>query len=147
MVLCLVALLIFSVLSIWSAKYRTLSKEAFRCVTRMVTLRPCDVQIETKIKAKITSKLMIVPALARFFYKNFKILSWIFTISFFASLAYSAYSIYNLLVFGSCSPGEPCVITDIGGLCILVIEQYIAYAIIAVLAITLVYLLIKKIKK
>ncbi len=147
MVLCIVALLVFSVLSIWSANYRVLAKEAFRCVMRMVTFRPCDVQFETKIKAKVTSKLMVIPALARFFYKNFKIISWVFTIAFFASLAYSAYSIYNLIVFGSCSPGEPCAITGIGGLCILVLEKYVAYAIVAVLAIALLYFLVKKTKK
>ncbi|MDD5163458.1 MAG: hypothetical protein PHD95_04590 [Candidatus ainarchaeum sp.] len=144
MVLCIVALLVFSVLSIWSANYRTLAKEAFRCVTRMVAFRPCDVRLETKIKAKVTSKLMVIPFLARFFYKNFKILSWIFTIAFFVSLAYSAYSIYNLIVFGTCSPGEPCAITGIGGLCILVLEKYIAYVIVAALAIALLYFLIKK---
>jgi len=147
MVVCIVALLVFAVLSIWSAKYRVLAKEAFRCVTRMVTFRPCDVHLETKIKTKVTSKLMFLPALARFFYKHFKIISWAFTISFFASLAYSAYSISNLIVFGTCSPGEPCVITSFEGLCILVIEKYLAYAIVAVLAIVLAYFLIKSMMK
>ena len=144
MVLCIVALLVFAVLSIWSAKYRGLAKEAFRCVTRMIALKPCDVHLETKIKAKVTAKLMIVPVLARFFYKYFKAISWAFTISFFASLAYSAYSIYNLLFFGSCDPGAPCAITDIGGLCVLVIEQYIAYAIVIVLVIAVAYFLLQK---
>ena len=106
MVICIVALVAFSVLSIFSARYRPLAKDAFRCVFLMMTFRPCDVQLETKIKTKITSKLMIVPKLASFFYKNFKIISWIFTISFFASLAYSAYGIYNLIVFGSCDPNS-----------------------------------------
>ncbi|MDD5148364.1 MAG: hypothetical protein PHH08_02770 [Candidatus ainarchaeum sp.] len=147
MVLCLVALLVFAVLSIWSAKYRVLAKEAFGCVAKMVTFKPCDVRLETKIKAKVASKLMIVPALARFFYKYFKALSWAFTIAFFASLAYSAYSIYNLLVFGTCTPGEPCAITGFAGLCILVIEQYAAYAIIAVMIIAVAYFLLKKQKK
>lgn len=143
MVLCIVALLVFAVLGIWSANYRVLAKDAFRCVIRMVTFRPCDVQLETKIKSKVTSKLTIVPFLARFFYKNFKIISWIFTIAFFVSLAYSAYSIYNLVVFGTCTPGAPCVITGIGGLCILVIEKYIAYGIILVFIIALGFLLLK----
>ena len=72
----------------------------------MVQLKPCDVQLETKIKTKITSKLMVIPSLARFFYKYFKPISWAFTVSFFASLAYSAYGIYNLIVFGSCDPNS-----------------------------------------
>jgi len=106
MVICIVALIVFSFLSIVSARYRPLAKDAFKCVFRMITFRPCDVQLETKIKNKITSKLMIVPSLARFFYKYFKPISWAFTISFFASLAYSAYGIYNLITFGSCDPNS-----------------------------------------
>lgn len=106
MVLCIVALVVFSILGIVSGHYRGLAKDAFKCVYRMATFRPCDVQLETKIKTKITSKLMIIPSLARFFYKYFKPISWLFTISFFASLIYSAYGIYNLLVFGSCDPSS-----------------------------------------
>lgn len=113
MVICIVALVIFSFLSIFSARYRPLAKDAFKCVYRMVTLRPCDVQLETKIKSKVTSKLMIVPSLARFFYRYFRYISWAFTISFFASLAYSAYGIFNLLTIGRCDPGSPyCEITS-----------------------------------
>jgi hypothetical protein len=72
----------------------------------MIQFKPCDVQLETKIKTKMTSKLMVVPSLARFFYKYFKYISWAFTISFFASLAYSAYAIFNLITIGSCDPSS-----------------------------------------
>lgn len=106
MVICIVALVVFSFLSIVSAHYRPLAKDAFKCVFKMIQFKSCDVQLETKIKTKITSKLMIIPPLARFFYKYFKPISWAFTISFFASLIYSAYGIYNLIVFGSCDPNS-----------------------------------------
>ena len=147
MVLCIAALVVFAVLGIWSAKYRAMAKEAFRCVTRMITLKPCDVELETKIKAKVTSKLAVVPALARFFYRHFKIISWAFTITFFASLAYSIYGVYNLVVFGSCTPGAPCVITGIAGLCILVIERYLVYGLVAVIIIAGLFFLVRKKKK
>ena len=146
MVICIVALVVFSVMSIWSARYRELAKQAFKCVTRMVTLKPCDVGLETRIKTKVTAKLMHVPKLARFFYKNFKILSWIFTITFFASMAYSAYSVFNLLVYGSCNPGGVCVITSVG-MCILEIEKITVYVILAVLVVALAYLFLKKRKQ
>ena len=106
MVICIVALIVFSFLSIVSARYRPLARDAFKCVFKMIQFKPCDVQLETKIKTKITSKIMIIPSLARFFYKYFKPISWAFTVSFFASLAYSAYGIYNLIVFGSCDPNS-----------------------------------------
>lgn len=106
MVICIVALVVFSFLSIVSARYRPLAKDAFKCVFLMIQLKPCEVGLEEKIKTKITSKLMILPSLARFFYKNFKYISWMFTISFFASLFYSAYGIYNLLAIGRCDPNS-----------------------------------------
>jgi len=106
MVICIVALVIFSFLSIVSARYRPLAKDAFKCVFLMIQFKPCQVGLEEKIKTKITSKLMIIPSLARFFYKNFKYISWLFTISFFASLFYSAYGIYNLLAIGRCDPNS-----------------------------------------
>ena len=114
MVLCIVALVVFSILGIVSGHYRGLAKDAFKCVYRMATFRPCDVQLETKIKTKVTAKLMFIPSLARFFYKYFKPISWAFTISFFASLIYSAYGIYNLLAIGRCDPNSTyCEITSL----------------------------------
>ena len=106
MVICIAALIIFSFLSLVSARYRPLAKDAFKCVFLMVQFKPCNVRLEEKIKAKVTSKLMIIPTLAKFFYKNFKYISWAFTISFFASLIYSAYGIYNLIAIGRCDPNS-----------------------------------------
>lgn len=114
MVICIVALVVFSILGIFSGHYRGLAKDAFKCVFLTIQFKPCNVQLEEKIKAKVTSKLMIIPSLARFFYKNFKVISWIFTISFFVSLFYSAYGIYNLLAIGRCDPNSTsCEITSL----------------------------------
>jgi len=143
MVICIVALVVLSILSIFSARYRTPAKEAFRCVFRMIQFKPCDVYLETKIKNKVTSKLMFAPSLARFFYKYFKPLSWLFTAAFFVSLGYSAYGIYNLIVYGSCMPGSACILTSIG-VCIIDLERYIVYALLAILVIALIYFLVKR---
>ncbi len=114
MVICIVALVVFSFLSIVSTRYRPLAHDAFKCVFLMVQLKPCNVGLEEKIKSKVTSKLMKMPKLARFFYRNFRMISWMFTIAFFATLIYSAYGIYNLLVFGSCDPtSASCEITSL----------------------------------
>ena len=144
MVLCLVALVVFSFLSIFFARYRPLAKDAFDCFFRMVTLRPCKVQLDEKIKGKMTTKLMKMPKVARFFYRHFKLLSWIFTLTFFVSLIYSGYSLYNLFVYGSCDPSsDVCVLTPIG-VCILELQNILAYLIVIVLIIVLLYLFIKK---
>jgi len=135
MVICIIALIVFSVLGIFSMRWRKLAKEAFDCV-----FRPCVTKLDQRIKSKLTAKLMKrTPALARFTYKNFKVLSWIFTIAFFASLFYSAYGIFNLITYGSCEPGSPtCGISQT----IYVISCYetqIVYGIIAILFMVFLY--------
>ncbi len=103
--ICIIALFVFGVLGIFSARYRSLAKEAFRCVFLRMTFRLCETGLDSKIKSKLTSKLLKrSPRVAKFVYKRFEVLSWIFTIVFFASMAYTVYSFYNLYVYGTCDP-------------------------------------------
>jgi len=108
MSMCLVALVVLAFLSIFSARYRRWAKEAFQCVTRRLTLRPCNTGFNEKVRAVITSKLMKRHmGLARFAHRHFEAISWVFTIVMFASLAYTAYGMYNLAVLGTCDPTNP----------------------------------------
>lgn len=92
MPLCLVALVVFSVMSIWSAKYRRLAKEAFKCVTKTLMLSPCDMAFEQKVKAKVTAKLLnISPTLARGFYQNFRIFVGIYRHFLCITIHYSVF--------------------------------------------------------
>ncbi len=110
MILCLVAMIVFGILGIFSAKYRVWAKEAFGCFFKTVQLKPCDSKLDQRIKSKLVAGIMrYSPWLAKQVYRNFEVLSWIFTIIFFASMAYSLYSIYNLIAYGSCSPGSYCI--------------------------------------
>ena len=103
---CLVALIIFSILGIFSLKYRRLAKEAFHCVFRRITLRPCDTDFNQRIKAKIAGNLLARKKikLARFWHKYFEVFSWIFIILLLLSLFFSARAVFNLAKFGSCDP-------------------------------------------
>lgn len=103
--ICIIALIVLAILSIFSAKYRPHAKEALNCVARRLTLRPCTVRFDQNVKAKITSKLLQKsPGLARFTHKHFEAISWVFTVVLFLSLAYSAYGIGNLIIYGTCDP-------------------------------------------
>ena len=146
MVLCIVALVVFSFMSIFSAKYRRWTREALGCVKKNLLLSPCDVGLEQRIKGKVTAKLLVVPVLARFVYRNFAMISWGFTLSFFASLIYSIYSFYNFFVYGSCEPGGVCYITWIGW-CILQIERFMIYIVIIIIAVLLAYLILKRVRR
>lgn len=145
MVICIIALAIFSILGIWSAKYRNLAKEAFDCTFRMITLRPCVTKLDERIKSKIAAKLMRFPNIARAFYKYFKVFSWMFVIAFFASMAYTAYGIYNLIVYGTCDPSaQTCIISQAINCGI---ETLAIYITLIVLAVALVYLVYKYFKE
>lgn len=112
--ICIIALVVFSILAIFSASHRPLAAEAFDCVFRKVTLRKCKTNLDQRLKSQITGKLMRKNAfLARIVYKNFEIISWIFVILFIASLAYSIYGGYNYALYGNCYGPE-----DNGGFCI-----------------------------
>ncbi len=104
MVLCFIALGVFSILGIFSAKYRAYAKEAFSCVIKKATLRKCDSDLDLRMQSEIVGKLMgINKPLAGFTNRNFAPLSWIFTILMFASFVYSAVSVYNYVAYGNCN--------------------------------------------
>jgi len=105
MVLCIVAAVVFGILSIFSAKYRPWAREGFRCVFRMATFRKCDVHLEERIRAHVMSRLMTrSERLAATVYRHFKLFSWTFTVIFFASMVYTGISVYNIAVHGTCDP-------------------------------------------
>lgn len=113
--ICILSLFVFSVLGIFSAKYRSLAKEAFRCVFLRVQFKPCDTSLDQRLKGQIVSKLLKRnQKMARVVYKHFEAISWAFTILFFASMIYTAYAFYNLFVYGSCDPGSETCIFDMG---------------------------------
>jgi len=91
-------------MGIFSASHRQLAKEAFACVLRRITFRPCNVSFQEKAKGKILGWLLRKsPFLAKFFNKYFEVLSWIFFVLMMGSFAYGAYGAYNFYIYGSCN--------------------------------------------
>lgn len=117
MVLCVIALVVFGVLGIFSVRHRKVAAEAFDCVTRMVTLRPCTTKLDERIKAKVVAKAFKrSPGAAALLNRHFEAFSWAFLILTFASFGYTAYGAYNLITIGTCDPiSGACVFSQIGG--------------------------------
>jgi hypothetical protein len=121
--ICLLALLAFGILSIFSLKYRAYFLEALDCVTRKLTLRKCTTSFDKKMQAKVVAKTSSInPKLGGFVHKNFELLSWIVTIITIISILWTAYAgffgVYNWYVYGNCNgPNsiEPCVFNAITG--------------------------------
>jgi protein-disulfide isomerase len=101
---CLIALIIFGIMGIFSASHRSLAKEAFSCVFNRVTLRPCNSDFKEKVKGKILSKIINRSTfLARMVNKHYEILSWIFFILMIGSTFWVLRGGYNFYVYGSCN--------------------------------------------
>lgn len=116
--ICFLALIVFGILAIFSTTFRPLAKEAFLCVFKKIRLKPCDTGLDMRIKSSLTGKLMNKsPKLARFTYKNFQFLSWIFTLLMILSFVYAVIGGYNYYLYGNCNgPGKDgfCIFDPLG---------------------------------
>ncbi|MFA6064547.1 MAG: hypothetical protein WCW44_05985 [archaeon] len=121
--ICVIALVVFAVLGLISAKYRAYFFEALDCVFRKVTLRKCTTSFDKKMKMKITTRLSGVNKdLGGFVFKHFETISWIFTIIMILSMIWSLYvgvsGVYNWVAYGNCygpNSTELCVLNNLTG--------------------------------
>lgn len=101
---CVIALIIFGIMGIFSASHRVLAREAFSCVFRRITLRPCNTGFKEKIKGKILSQLINRSAfLTKMVNRYYELLSWIFFILMVGSTIWVFQGVYNFYVYGSCN--------------------------------------------
>lgn len=118
MVLCFIALFVFGIMGIFSAKYRSLAKEALDCFWTTVQFKPCQGTLDDRMRRGILSAAFkISPNLTKYINKYFTLLSWAFVFLFFASFAYSLVSAYNFYLYGNCNgPGQTgfCIFDPLG---------------------------------
>ena len=102
--ICIIAMIVFGIISIFSASYRPIAKESFDCVFRRVTLRKCQSGLDIKLKTKLVGKIMNKsPTLAKPVYKYFEMFSWLFVIITIVSLFFTGQAVYNLVVYDNCA--------------------------------------------
>src|SRR5574343_38186 len=102
--ICIIALIVFSILGIFSATHRVLAKEALDCVFRRVTFRPCNTGFNEKIKGQMVAKLLNRSVFAaRIFNKYFEVFSWAFLILMIVSTFWVVKGGYNYYLYGSCN--------------------------------------------
>lgn len=102
--ICLIALIVFSILGIFSVKHRKLAFKAFDCVFRRVTLRPCQSGLDRKLRTYLlglVSRKNVKSA--RILAKHFELISWIFTALLIVSLLFSVRGVYFYLLYGNCN--------------------------------------------
>ena len=102
--ICVIALIVFGVMSIFSATHRPLAKEAFDCVFKKLTFRKCSTGLDKRIKGDIVGRTMKrSPGFAKFIHKWFAVISWIFLIIFILSVVQSGISVYNYVAYDNCN--------------------------------------------
>lgn len=108
MVFCLIALVVFGVLGIFSASHRKLAGEAWHCVWNSARGRKCDSNFDQKMKTKISVGLLKYnKSLGKFVFKNFNLISWALVILTILSLLLIGIGVYNWWAFGNCNgPGS-----------------------------------------
>lgn len=101
--ICLVALVVFSFLGIFSVKHRELAKESFQCMKDRSLRRPCESDLEDRLKASMVGRVLdYSPRTARVLNKYFKAFSWMFVIIMVVSGLLLGQGVYNLAVHGDC---------------------------------------------
>jgi len=117
--ICILALVVFGILGIFSATHRKIALEAFDCVFRRLTIRKCTSGLDRRLKSQITGKLMKkYPRVAKFTFKYFELISWVFTIILILSIVYTVIGGYNYYIYGNCNgPNEDsfCIFDPLGG--------------------------------
>lgn len=104
---CIAAFIVLAIMSIFSAKYRTLAKKAWQCVSRKVTFRACDTNFKDEMKSRIIGKnIMTRPKFAKFLDRWLEILALVFVILSIWSLVIVLRSGLNLYVYGTCNPNN-----------------------------------------
>ena len=109
--ICIIALIVFGILGIFSAAHRKLAKEALDCVARRVVLRPCETGFDQMIKSLVVGKFLRFPCLARPLYRHFESFSWLLIGLMIVSTFFIAQGAYNYAKYGNCNGSQ-------GGFCI-----------------------------
>lgn len=104
MVVCIIALPLFLILSIFSVRYRRLTKEAMDCLFHTLARKKCESALDQRIKTRLSGGIMrYSPKLGAWFYRNYLIITLILTIVFILSTIFTAIGLYNYFQYGNCN--------------------------------------------
>ncbi|MFA6963870.1 MAG: thioredoxin domain-containing protein [Patescibacteria group bacterium] len=101
---CIIALIVFSILGLFSATHRQLAREALDCVFRKATFRPCNTGFKEKVKGKLVGGMLTKSAfMAKILNRYFELFSFVLFMLMIASTFYVVKGGYNYYKYGSCN--------------------------------------------
>lgn len=111
--ICIVGLVVFGFLGIFSATYREYTLEALACIGDKATGGPCETGFDERYRAWAVENAMKVDMrLASFVKDHFQLINWVIFLLMFALMVFTVDALYNLYMYGSCDPGGGCTIQD-----------------------------------
>lgn len=114
---CLLAVVVFGIMGIFSATHRDIAREALDCVFKRIRFKPCESGLDKRLKSQVIGKLMKrSPRIAGFGFRYFEVISWVFTILMFGSMIWSGMSVYRFAMYGNCHGANSQEECDFNGL-------------------------------
>ena len=105
--LCIAAFIVFLLLGVFSLRYRKLAFEAWGCVGKRVTFRPCDSTFSEDVKGMLAGALMKRSSrLGAFVLRWIDLFAWIFVILSIWSLISVMLVGLNLWIYDTCDPAQ-----------------------------------------
>ena len=102
--ICVLSLIVFSVLGIFSTTHRELAKEAFGCVKNRAKRQPCDTSLDERVQATVVGRVLdYSPKTAKTLNSYFELFSWIALILLIVSGLSVGVGTYNYVVHGNCN--------------------------------------------
>jgi len=106
--ICIFAAIVFGILGIFNLSYRRLAREAWKCVLRRMTFRPCNAEFSLKLRINVVGAIFRrSQKAAAVINKYFELLSWIVIILFLVTTIYTSIGVYNYVRYQTCSPFNP----------------------------------------
>jgi hypothetical protein len=102
--ICIIALIVGGILGIFSATHRKLAKEAFDCMFKRITFRPCTSALDKRLKSKLSAKAFNVsPKVGKVIYKYFEWFSWVFLALLLLTLFFVGKGVVYYAMYGNCN--------------------------------------------
>lgn len=104
---CVAAFIVLALISVFSAKYRKLTKEAWGCVAKKITFRPCDSNFKDDVKNSILARVVIKrPKMVKFTSIAIEVGAFLIVALTIWSLLVAFKSGISLYVYGTCEPSN-----------------------------------------
>ncbi|MFB6203190.1 MAG: hypothetical protein ABEK01_01725 [Candidatus Nanohaloarchaea archaeon] len=105
--ICVLALLTFGILGIFSATHRKTAMEALECIRSRVRREPCETGLDERLQASIVGRVLDrSPLAAKYLNRYFEVITWLMVIALLISGIFAGLGLYNWAVHGNCHGPE-----------------------------------------